>query len=46
MNTWNSRTINPTFYYPKAGTYSPYVELTYTDGSTEAVHRVNYIRST
>ncbi len=46
LNTWNSRTVNPTFYYYQAGTYSPLVKLTYTDGTTEEVHRVNYIRST
>ena len=44
-NTWNSRGINPTFFYPWAGVYSPYVKLTYTDGTTEEVTRGNYIRS-
>ena len=46
LNTWNSRTINPTFYYPTPGTYSPRVELKYTDGTTEVVHKINYIKST
>ena len=27
LNTWNSRVINPTFYYPSRGTFSPYVEI-------------------
>jgi hypothetical protein len=43
MNTWNSRKINPTFFYPRAGIFSPYVKITYTDGTTEVVHRVNYV---
>ncbi len=46
LNTWNSRTTNPTFYYPSAGTYSPLVKITYTDGSTETVQRTGYIRAT
>jgi hypothetical protein len=46
LNTWNSRNVNPTFFYFVPGTYSPLVRLTYTDGTTEEVHRVNYIRST
>ena len=41
--TWNSRSINPTFYYPAAGTYTPLVKITYTDGSTETVERANYV---
>jgi PKD repeat protein len=46
-DTWNSRVINPTFFYYVPGTYSPYVELTYTDGTTEAVGPMtNYIKST
>jgi sugar lactone lactonase YvrE len=45
-NTWNSRAATPTFFYPWAGTYSPYVKLTYTDGTTEEVTRGNYITST
>lgn len=45
-NTWNSRGINPTFFYPWAGVYSPYVKLTYADGTTEEVTRGNYITST
>jgi DNA-binding beta-propeller fold protein YncE len=44
--TWNSRTINPTFYYPRAGTFGPLVKLTYADGSTETVARTDYIRVT
>ncbi len=27
LNTWNSRAINPTFFYPTAGTFSPLVKL-------------------
>ena len=46
LNTWNSRAINPTFFYPSAGTFSPLVKLTYTDGSTETVQRTGYIRAT
>ena len=46
LNTWNSRNVNPTFFYYIPGTYSPLVKITYTDGSTEEVHRVNYIKST
>jgi hypothetical protein len=46
LNTWNSRNVNPTFYYPAKGTFSPLVKLTYTDGSTETVQRANYIRAT
>jgi len=46
LNTWNSRAINPTFFYPAAGTYSPLVKITYTDGSTETVQRTNYVRAT
>ncbi len=44
--TWNSRAINPTFFYPSAGTFSPLVNLTYSDGSTETVARANYVRAT
>jgi PKD repeat protein len=43
LRTWNSRAINPTFFYPAKGTFSPYLLITYTDGSTEEVHRVGYI---
>ncbi len=43
LETWNSRNINPTFFYPRAGCFSPLVRLTYTDGTTEEVHRVGYI---
>ncbi len=46
LNTWNSRAINPTFFYPAAGTFSPLVKITYTDGSTETVQRTNYVRAT
>ena len=46
LNTWNSRNLNPTFYYPAKGTFSPLVKLTYTDGSTETVQRTGYIRAT
>jgi hypothetical protein len=46
LNTWNSRVTNPTFFYPSAGTFSPLVKLTYTDGSTETVRRTNYVRAT
>jgi DNA-binding beta-propeller fold protein YncE len=45
-NTWNSRGVDPTFFYPWAGTYSPHVKLTYTDGTTEEVTRDKYITST
>ena len=41
--TWNSRAVNPTFFYPAAGTYTPLVKITYTDGSTETVERANYV---
>ncbi len=44
--TWNSRAINPTFFYPSAGTFSPLVKLTYSDGSTETVARAYYVRAT
>ncbi len=43
LNTWNSRDTNPTFFYPAAGTYTPLVKITYTDGSTETVERANYV---
>ncbi len=46
LNTWNSRAVNPTFFYPAAGTFSPLVRITYTDGSTETVQRTGYIRAT
>ncbi len=46
LNTWNSRAVNPTFFYPAAGTFSPLVKITYTDGSTETVQRNGYIRAT
>ena len=46
LNTWNSRSTNPTFFYPSAGTFSPLVKITYTDGSSETVQRTGYIRAT
>ena len=46
LNTWNSRATNPTFFYPRTGTFSPLVKLVYTDGSTETVQRANYVRAT
>jgi hypothetical protein len=46
LNSWNSRTTNPTFYYPAKGTFSPLVKITYADGSTETVQRTNYVRVT
>ncbi|ACL15997.1 hypothetical protein Mpal_0626 [Methanosphaerula palustris E1-9c] len=46
MNTWNSRAVNPTFFYPRAGTFTPLVKLTYTDGSTETVQLTDYIQAT
>ncbi len=46
LNTWNSRDVNPTFFYPVRGTFSPQVKLTYTDASTETVERANYITAT
>ena len=46
LNSWNSRALSPTFYYPAAGTYSPLVKITYTDGTTETVQRTNYVRAT
>ena len=46
LSTWNSRAINPTFFYPRTGTFSPLVKLTYTDGSTETVQRADYVRAT
>jgi PKD repeat protein len=46
LNTWNSRVINPTFFYPSTGTFSPLVKLTYTDGSAETVQRTGYVRAT
>ena len=42
-NTWNLRNTNPAFFYPKSGTYTPLVKITYTDGTTETVERVNYV---
>jgi hypothetical protein len=46
LNTWNSRTVSPTFFYPSAGTFTPLVEISYTDGTTETITRANYIRAT
>jgi parallel beta-helix repeat protein len=39
MNTWNSRAINPTFFYPATGTFTPLVKVTYTDGTTAEVRK-------
>ncbi len=41
--TWNSRNTNPAFFYPRAGSYTPLVKITYTDGTTETVERANYV---
>ena len=46
LNTWNSRAVDPTFFYPVAGTFSPLVKIIYTDGSIETIERSNYIRAT
>jgi hypothetical protein len=46
LDTWNSRAINPTFYYPRSGTFSPLVKLVYTDGSGETIERAGYIHAT
>ncbi|MEN6341567.1 MAG: carbohydrate-binding protein [Methanospirillum sp.] len=46
LETWNSRNVNPTFFYPAKGTFSPLVKITYTDGTTETVQRTGYIRAT
>ena len=46
LNTWNSRATNPTFFYPAAGSFSPLVKITYSDGTTETVQRTNYVRAT
>jgi hypothetical protein len=46
LNTWNSRSVNPTFFYPAAGTFSPLVKITSADGSSETVQRTNYVRVT
>ncbi len=43
-NTWNSRAVSPTFFYPGTGTFTPLVKIIYTDGSTGTVERANYIR--
>jgi len=45
-STWNSRNVNPGFFYPAAGTYTPLVKITYTDGSVETVERTGYVRVT
>lgn len=37
METWNSRDVNPSFYFQRAGTFSPLVKITYTDGTQETV---------
>jgi hypothetical protein len=46
LNTWNSRAVNPTFFYPSAGTFSPQVKLTYTDGSTDTIQQTDYVKAT
>ncbi len=46
LNTWNSRATNPTFFYPRTGTFSPLVKITYADGTTETIQRTGYIRAT
>ncbi len=46
LSTWNSRNVNPTFFYPRAGTFSPLVKLTYADGSSETIQRTAYVRAT
>ncbi|ACL16677.1 periplasmic copper-binding [Methanosphaerula palustris E1-9c] len=46
LNTWNSGAVNPTFFYPAAGTFSPLVKITYTDGSSETVERTGSIQAT
>ncbi|MEN6518884.1 MAG: carbohydrate-binding protein [Methanospirillum sp.] len=46
LDTWNSRATTPTFFYPAAGSFSPLVKITYTDGSTETMQRTNYVRAT
>ena len=38
--------MRPTFFYPVAGTVSPLVQIPYTDGTTETVHRTGYITTT
>jgi PKD repeat protein len=43
FGTWNSRNVNPAFFYPSAGTFTPLVKIAYTDGSTEQVEREGYI---
>ncbi len=39
MNTWNSRSTSPTFFYPATGTFAPLVKVTYTDGTTAEVRK-------
>jgi hypothetical protein len=46
LATGNSRATNPTFYHSAAGTCSPFVEITYTDDSTETIQRMTYVRAT
>jgi hypothetical protein len=46
LNTWNSRAVNPTFYYPAKGTFRPLVKLTYTDGTSETVLRTGSVTAT
>ena len=46
LNTWNSRAINPTFYYPAAGTFTPAREG-HLHGRLERDRpAANYIRAT
>jgi hypothetical protein len=46
LSTWNSRSINPTFFYPRTGTFAPLVVLTYADGSIETVRLVGGVTAT
>ena len=46
LNTWNSRAVNPTFFFPTTGTFSPLVKITYTDGSTETVRQDGSVTAT
>ena len=46
LNTWNSRATTRRSSTRRAGTFSPLVKVTYTDGSTETVQRTGYIRAT
>ncbi len=46
LNTWNSRAVDPTFFYPRIGSFSPLVKITYTDGSTETVRQDGSVTAT